>query len=60
MSSMAGLIGPAIVEERGGSGFSSTGGLGVGVYIGGGTNDAFVVVPLRGSPTSSAAFKSLT
>ena len=60
MSSMEGLVGPAIVEERGGGGFSSTTGPGVGVYSGGGTSDAFVVVPLRGSPTSSAACKSLT
>ena len=50
---MEGLVGPAIVEERGGGGFSSTTGPGVGVYSGGGTSDAFVVVPLRGSPTST-------
>ena len=59
MSSMAGLVGPAIVEERGGGGFSSTRGPGVGVYSGRGTNDAFAVVPPRGSPTSSTACKSL-
>lgn len=55
MSSMAGMVGRAVVEERTGGGFSSTRGLGV-VYSGGG---AFVAVPLRGSPTSSAACKSL-
>ena len=58
MSSMAGLVGLAIIEERGG-GFSPARGAGAGVYSGGGANDAFVVVPLRGSPISSAACKSL-
>jgi hypothetical protein len=55
---MAGLVGPAIVEERGAGacgGFSE----GVGVYSGGGTKDALVVRDESGSPTSSAACKSL-
>ena len=59
MSSMAGLVGPAIVEERGAGGCGGFSSRSVGVYSGGGTNDAFAGVPLRDSPTSSAACKSL-